>query len=139
MTFMVGTLLNAFGLVTGNEGVYIEQTATALWGIRICVAILPAISATIAYLLLKRFKMTKDDHTMIRAAIATKHKYGTVTLSEYERERCELLSGYKLENTWLGTYESDTEVHRLEKDIQGNYLILIEQEKELKKLIAEAE
>ena len=139
MTFMVGTLLNAFGLVTGNEGVYIEQTATALWGIRICVAILPAISATIAYLLLKRFKMTKDDHTMIRAAIATKHKYGTVTLTEYERERCELLSGYKLENTWLGTYESDTEVHRLEKDIQGNYLILIEQEKELKKLIAEAE
>ncbi|MBQ4104626.1 MAG: MFS transporter [Clostridia bacterium] len=139
MTFMVGTLLNAFGLVTGNEGVYIEQTEAALWGLRICVAILPAISATIAYFLLRRFKMTKDDHTMIRAAIATKHKYGTVTLSEYERERCELLSGYKLENTWLGTYESDTEVHRLEKDIQGNYLILIEQEKELKKLIAEAE
>lgn len=139
MTFFVGLILDAFGLVTGNEGVYIEQTQTALWGIRICVAIFPAISATIAYFLLRRFKMTKDDHTMIRAAIATKHKYGTVTLSEYERERCELLSGYKLENTWLGTYESDTEVHRLEKDIQGNYLILIEQEKELKKQLAEAE
>ena len=139
MTFMVGTLLNAFGLVTGNEGVYIEQTATALWGIRICVAILPAISATIAYLLLKRFKMTKDDHTMIRAAIATKHKYGTVTLTEYERERCELLSGYKLENTWLGTYESETEVHTLEKDENGNYMILLEQEAEIKKQLAEAE
>ena len=139
MTFMVGTLLNAFGLVTGNEGVYIEQTATALWGIRICVAILPAISATIAYFLLRRFKMTKDDHTMIRAAIATKHKYGTVTLTEYERERCELLSGYKLEKTWLGTYENDAEIHTLEKDRNGNYLILIEQEKELKKQLAEAE
>ncbi len=139
MTFMVGTLLNAFGLVTGNEGVYIEQTATALWGIRICVAILPAISATIAYFLLRRFKMTKDDHTMIRAAIATKHKYGSVTLTEYERERCELLSGYKLEKTWLGTYQNDEEIHTLEKDSNGNYLILIEQEKELKKQLAEAE
>jgi oligogalacturonide transporter len=139
MTFMVGTLLNAFGLVTGNEGVYIEQTETALWGIRLCVAILPAISATIAYLLLKRFKMTKDDHTMIRAAIATKHKYGTVTLSEYERERCELLSGYKLEKTWLGTYQNEEEIHTLEKDENGNYLILLEKEKELKEQLAEAE
>ncbi len=139
MTFLVGLILDAFGLVTGNEGVYIEQTETALWGIRICVAILPAISATIAYFLLRRFKMTKDDHTMIRAAIATKHKYGTVTLSEYERERCELLSGYKLENTWLGTYESEAEIHTLDKDENGNYLILLEQEKELKELIAEAE
>lgn len=139
MTFMVGTLLNGFGLVTGNEGVYIEQTETALWGIRICVSILPMLSALIAWLLLKRFKMTKDDHTMIRAAIATKKKYGTVTLTDYERERCELLSGYKLEKTWLGTYENDTEIHTLEKDKNGNYLILIEQEKELKKIIAEAE
>ena len=83
--------------------------------------------------------MTKDDHTMIRAAIATKHKYGTVTLTEYERERCELLSGYKLEKTWLGTYQNDEEIHTLEKDSNGNYLILIEQEKELKKQLAEAE
>ena len=139
MTFLVGTLLNAFGLVTGNEGVYIEQTETALWGIRICVSILPAVSAIIAYLLLKRFKMTKDDHTMIRAAIATKHKYGTVTLSEYERERCELLSGYKIEKTWLGTYESESEIHTLEKDENGNYLILLEKEKELKEQLTEAE
>lgn len=139
MTFFVGLILDAFGLVTGNEGVYIEQTETALWGIRICVAILPAISATIAYFLLRRFKMTKDDHTMIRAAIATKHKYGTVTLSEYERERCELLSGYKLENTWLGAYQNEEEIHTLEKDSNGNYLILIEQEAEHKKQLAEAE
>ena len=33
MTLLVGVLLDAFGLVTGNEGVYIEQTQTALWGI----------------------------------------------------------------------------------------------------------
>ena len=131
MTLLVGVLLDAFGLVTGNEGVYIEQTQTALWGIRICVSILPMISATVALILLKRFKMTKDDHTMIRAAIATKHKYGTVTLTEQEKKRCELLSGYKLENTWLGAYENEEERHTLEQDENGNYLILLEKDKQL--------
>ena len=111
----------------------------ALTGIRVCVSLLPMVSALVAWFMIKRFKMTKDDHTMIRAAIATRHKYGNVTLTEYERERCELLSGYKLEKTWLGTYENEEEIHTLEKDENGNYLILLEKEKELKEQLAEAE
>ena len=138
MTFAVGLILDSFGLITGNEGIYIEQTDSALFGIRLCISVLPMISAIIAWLLLRRFKMTKDDHTMIRAAVATKHKYGSVTLSPEEKARCELLSGYKLENTWLGKSEND-EIHPLEKNAEGAYLILIEKEKELKKLLAEAE
>ena len=132
MTFVVGVVLDGFGLVTGNKGVYIEQTAGALLGIRICVAVLPMISAIVAYFLLKRFKMTKDDHTMIRAAIATKHKYGTVTLTDYERERCELLAGYKLEEIWLGKDNDETEIHTLDTNEKGEYLILLELD-ELKK------
>lgn len=139
MTFLVGTVLKYFGLVTGNEGVYIQQNDTALLGIRICVSILPMVSAIIAYLLLKRFKMTKDDHTMIRAAIATKHKYGTVTLTEYERERCELLAGYKLEDTWLGKDNNETENHTLDKNEKGEYMILLELDELKKKQLAEAE
>ncbi len=126
MTFAVGSTLNAFGLVTGNQGVYIPQTKLALNGIRVCVAVLPMISALISLLILKRFKMTKDDHTMIRAAIATKKKYGTVTLSDYEKERCELLSGYKLSDTWLGKNTDKTEEHTLDMDAEGNYIILNE-------------
>lgn len=139
MTFLVGTVLKYFGLVTGNEGVYIQQNDTAILGIRICVSILPMISAIVAYLLLKRFKMTKDDHTMIRAAIATKHKYGTVTLTDYERERCELLSGYKLEDTWLGKDNDESYTHTLDKNAQGEYIILLEAEKMKKQQLAEAE
>ena len=139
MTFLVGTVLKYFGLVTGNEGVYIEQTDSALLGIRICVSILPMISAVVAFLLLKRFKMTKDDHTMIRAAIATKHKYGTVTLTDYERQRCELLTGYKLEQTWLGKNNDENEIHYLETNENGEYIILIELDAIKKKQLAEAE
>ncbi len=139
MTFVVGIVLDSFGLVTGNKGEFIQQTDAALMGIRVCVSILPMISAVIAYILLKRFKMTKDDHTMIRAAIATKHKYGSVTLTDYEKERCELLTGYKLENTWLGKDNDETQGHTLETDENGKYLILIEKEAEIKRLIEEAE
>lgn len=139
MTFLVGTVLKYFGLVTGNEGVYIQQNDTAILGIRICVSILPMVSAVIAYLLLKRFKMTKDDHTMIRAAIATKHKYGTVTLNDYERERCELLSGYKLEEIWIGKDNEQAEKHTLDRNENGEYLILLELDDLKKKQLAEAE
>ena len=138
MTFTVGTTLSGFGLITGNKGEFIEQTHMALTGIRVCVSLLPMVSALIAWFMLKRFKMTKDDHTMIRAAIATKHKYGSVTLTEYERERCELLSGYKLEKTWLGQSIND-ECHTLDKNENGEYIILIEKDAELKKQLAEAE
>ena len=139
MTFAVGTVLKYFGLLTGNEGVYIQQNDTAILGIRFCVSILPMVSAIVAYLLLKRFKMTKDDHTMIRAAIATKHKYGTVTLTEYERERCELLAGYKLEEIWIGKDNNENEIHSLDKNGNGEYIILIELDELKKKQLAEAE
>lgn len=139
MTFLVGVILDGFGLVTGNEGVYIEQTDSALIGIRLCISVLPMLSALVAWLMLKRFKMTKDDHTMIRAAIATKHKYGSVTLTKEEKERCELLTGYKFEKTWLGKDNDESEGHTLDKNDDGKYIILVEREAELKKLISEAE
>lgn len=139
MTFLVGVILDGFGLVTGNEGVYIEQTDSALIGIRLCISVLPMLSALVAWLMLKRFKMTKDDHTMIRAAISTKHKYGSVTLTKEEKERCELLTGYKFEKTWLGKDNDETEGHTLDRDEEGKYIILVEREAELKRLISEAE
>lgn len=139
MTFVVGVILDGFGLVTGNKGVFVEQTPAALMGIRVCVAVLPMISAITAYIMLRRFKMTKDDHTMIRAAIAMKHKYGSVTLTDYENERCELLSGYKLHNTWLGDTVDETGEHTLDKDENGNYKILIEHDAQMKRLLEEAE
>lgn len=139
MTFAVGTMLDSFGLVTGNKGVFIEQTDLALTGIRVCVSVLPMISALISWRMLKRFKMTKDDHTMIRAAIATKHKYGSVTLTDYEKERCELLSGYKLCDTWLGRNNDESEGHTLDVNEEGKYIILLEKEAETKKQLEEAQ
>ena len=126
-TFLVTLILGGFGLIIPEEeGVFVEQSASAVFGIRLCVAIIPMVCALISYILLRNFKMTKDHHTMIRAAIATKHKYGSVTLSDYEKERIYVISGKRLEETWLGSDNDETQGHTLEKDDDGNYIILVE-------------
>lgn len=139
-TFLVTLILGGFGLVTnGEEGVFIEQSDEAIFGIRLCVSIIPMICAFTSYMLLRRFRMTKDDHTMIRAAIATKHKYGSVTLTDYEKERCFIISGKKLEDTWLGENNDESQGHTLDKNEDGKYIILIEAEEAKKALMKEAE
>lgn len=139
MAALVGFTLQSFGLVTGDtvsnyektSGLLFEQSASAVTGVRICVAVIPIVAAVISLILLKRFRMTKDDHTMIRAAIATKHRYGNVTLTDEQKHRCEIISGQKFENTWLGQ-PSGTEgtPHCLDTDENGNYLILLELKRE---------
>lgn len=132
-TFIVTLILGGFGLDTKSESTeFVEQPDSAIFGIRLCVAIIPIACAIISYLLLRKFQMTKDDHTMIRAAIATKHKYGSVTLTSYEKQRCEVLSGQRLENTWLGKDNDEGQGHTLDKNDEGKYIILVEKDLEKK-------
>ena len=139
-TFIVTLILGGFGLDTKSETTeFVEQSDGAIFGIRLCVAIIPMVCALISYVLLRNFKMTKDDHTMIRAAIATKHKYGSVTLSPEEKAKCEELTGQKLENTWLGKDNDETQGHTLDRNEDGKYIILIELEELKKQQLIEAE
>ena len=138
-TFIVTLILGGFGLDTNSEATeFVEQPDSAIFGIRLCVAVIPMICALVSYILLRNFKMTKDDHTMIRAAIATKHKYGSVTLTLEEKQRCEELTGHKLENTWLGRNNDETQGHTLVRNENGEYIILIEKELEKQALMANA-
>ena len=142
MAALVGFTLQGFGLVTGDvvsnfektSGTLYTQTDSAILGVRICVAVIPIITSIIALVLLKKFKMTKEDHTMIRAAIATKHKYGSVTLTGEQIKRCEMISGQKLDKTWLGQDTND-EIHPLEINEEGKYTIFVEKETEKKELL----
>lgn len=138
MSAVVMFILDFFGLVTGDEvkaqeaatGVMFEQSDSAIFGVRLCIAIIPIIFALISLFLLHQFKMNKAEHTTIRAAVATKHKYGTVTLTEEEIKIIEEISGQKIENTWLGKDNDPSQVHTLDKNEDGQYIILIEKEDE---------
>ncbi len=135
MAAMVGFTLEEFGLVTGDRvaeyesatGSLFAQSTSAIWGVRICVAIIPIAATLISLILLKKFQMTKADHEMLRAAIAVKRKYGSVALTDEQIKRCEAVSGQKYEKTWLGTGNDSEEKHPLEINENGEYLILTEE------------
>ena len=138
MAALVGFVLQGFGLVTGDtvtifekaNGTLFAQTASAVFGVRLCVAIVPIAAALVSLWLLHRFQMTKDDHAMIRAAIAVKHKFGAVALTEAQIARCEAISGQKFSDTWLGKGNDTPDAVPLEQDEDGNYVILAENEKQ---------
>ncbi len=139
ITFVVTLILGGFGLDTNvDTKEYIAQPDSAILGIRLCVALIPMISALISYYLLVKFNITKEDHTIIRAAIATKHKHGSVTLLPEQKERVELLTGHPVESIWLGKSENDEE-HLINTNEDGEYIILIEKEQEHQKVVSEGE
>ena len=147
MAAIVTFILQSFGLVTGPQvkeyesatGELFSQSAKAIFGVRICVAIIPIVAAVVSLLLLRNFKMNKDDHTMIRAAVATKHKYGNVALTDEEIKTIEQVSGQKFEKTWLGKDNDTANGHALDKNEDGEYIILIELEEENAKLLSHKE
>ncbi len=136
---LVLVILGRFGLVTGSEvteyekttGLLYNQPDSALFGVRLCVAIIPIALALISLFLLHRFKMNKTDHRMVCAAIATKHRYGNVTLTDEQIKVVEQLTGQKYENTWLGK-DNDGDAHTVEANEDGEYTILLEQEEYMK-------
>ncbi len=142
MTTVVSFILGSFGLVIGRDlekwkeahpGQIFQQTDTAILGVRICITFVPIVFTLLSLFLLYRFKMNKTEHTLIRAAIATKHKYGSVALTKKEIFIVENISGQKYENTWLGKNNSQ-KARPLEKNEDGEYTVLLEIEEEMKKI-----
>ncbi len=135
---LVLVILGRFGLVTGTEvteyekttGLLYHQPDSALLGVRLCVAIVPIAFTLISLFLLHRFKMNKTDHRLVCAAIATKHRYGNVTLTAEQIKVVERLTGQKYEKTWLGQ-NNEGEAHTVEANEDGEYDILLEKEAEM--------
>lgn len=92
------------------------------FGIKLTGAVIPIICIAGALLALRNYTMTKNDHSMIRAAIATKKIYGDVTLTEEEKKTCEKIAGQKWENMWISK-AGNGEYHPLEKDEKGKYIV----------------
>ncbi len=140
MSSVVMFILGGFGLVVGDElekakalNPAFQQSDSAILGVRICITFAPIVFTLISLFLLHKFKMNKKEHTIIRAAIATKHKYGNVTLTDEEVAIMEDISGQKFETTWLGQ-NNEGEAHPLELNENGEYAVLVEIEEEMAKI-----
>lgn len=139
MSAVVMFILGGFGLVTGSEvtnyesatGLPYQQSDSAILGVRLCMAIIPIAFAVVSWILLSRYNMNKKEHTIVRAAIATKHKYGSVSLTDEQIKIMEAVSGQKYENTWLGRDNDPIEYHPVEENADGEFDILLEIEAEM--------
>ena len=139
---LVLVILGVFGLETGSAvteyekttGLLYAQSDSALLGVRLCVVIVPIAFTLLSLFLLHKFQMNKEDHRLICAAVATKHKYGSVTLTEEQIKVVEAITGQKYANTWLGQNNNPYEEHHLETNELGEYVVLLEIEEEMKKI-----
>ena len=108
----------------------------AAFGIKFFSAGVPLLCILGSLLALKNFTMTKQQHTMIRAAVATRKRYGGVLLTEKDKNACEQIAGQKWENMWLSTCEEGATPMQLGEPTDGKYKILEEQKKALEEEIA---
>jgi len=113
MTAAVGFGLELFGFQTGKASEIaaqgIVQTPTALFGLRVLFIFLPAIFIVLCYIAVWRYRMTKQDHELIREVVAQKHETGRAELTGEQITRLEEIAGQKFENMWIGQPENGRE------------------------------
>ena len=94
---MTGFVLHAFGFDPSAA----SHSATALCGVRFTYAVLPMLFITCSVICACRYRMTKDDHALIRRALRDKHDGHPVALTDEEKQRCAAISGVPWDEMWI--------------------------------------
>ncbi len=100
MSYIVGTALSLFGYDPNVKAPSL-QSAKTIWGLRLNFSIFPTIFAIITLVTIWRYRMTKNDHEMIKELIRRKREEGEVEVGEDEKRRIEGISGRKWEDMWI--------------------------------------
>ncbi|MCM1544058.1 MAG: MFS transporter [Ruminococcus sp.] len=101
MAAMTGFILSGFGFNADSKKA-VAESATALFGIRFTYAIVPIALLALSVVSAFRYKMTKQDHALVKRAIAEKQETGEVHLTEDEIKTIESIAGQKFEDMWIG-------------------------------------
>ena len=108
------------------------EDTSPTFSLKLIHAVFPFLFMALAFFFLKRFELNHKSHTLVRAVIATKHKYGSVTPTEEEKTVCERLSGQPWEQLWVG--QGNDEERPLERNEEGDFVLLLEIEEENRRL-----
>ena len=100
--FLAGVGLDVFGYIESTAGEVVQQSATALLGVRVIFSVIPILLTVVAVILSIRFRMTKEAHKDMMQAIAIKHETGKPTQDEKLIASCEKISGMAFETMWVG-------------------------------------
>lgn len=100
--FLTGVGLDLFGYVETTAGETVEQTATALLGVRFMFAIIPLLLTLGAIIISVKYRMTKANHKAMREAVKYKHENGVPTKDVNLIKACETISGIPFDQMWVG-------------------------------------
>ena len=95
---LTGFILHLFGFDPAASA----HSAGALFGVRFTYAVLPIIFISCSIACAYRYRMTKDDHALIRRALREKHDTGQAIMTEQEQERCASIAGIPWQEMWIG-------------------------------------
>ncbi|NMP37827.1 MAG: MFS transporter [Clostridiales bacterium] len=96
----VGLLLSAFGFDTQLSAA--EQTGVALKGLRISYSVVPIVFFAMAVAVIYRYRMGREEHALMKRAIAEKKETGKASLTEEEIKTLEDISGHSFTDMWIG-------------------------------------
>lgn len=100
--FLTGVALDLFGYVESSAGQIVTQTPTALLGVRIMFTIVPILFTIAAVFLGAKYRLNKQAHAKMCAAIAYKRETGSPTQDAEQIAACEHISGMAFGDLWVG-------------------------------------
>ena len=100
--FLTGVALDLFGYVESSAGQVVVQTPTALLGVRIMFTIVPILFTIAAVFLGAKYRLNKQAHAKMCAAIAHKRETGLPTQDAEQIAACEHISGMAFDHMWVG-------------------------------------
>ena len=114
MASVVGILLEWFGVAQKTTAVPLFSARaqnlyggfTTSFGLKLSNAFLPIVFLGCALVSLRKYKMTKQDHELIRRAIAQRHEEGRADVTDEERAKLEEIAGQAWDKMWVSGAEA---------------------------------
>ena len=100
--FLTGAALDLFGYVESSAGQVVVQTPTALFGVRVMFTIVPILFTIVAVYFGAKYRLNKQAHAKMCAAIAHKRETGLPTQDAQLIAACEHISGMAFDQMWVG-------------------------------------
>ena len=113
MTSVVGVFLEWFGVTdeTAMRPLFkarassIHPRMDRVFGLKLLTGAVPAVFLFFCMRQLKKYKMTEDEHKLLRRAIQDKRENGAAGVTEEEKKTLEGLAGQAWEDMWIGRAE----------------------------------
>ena len=110
MASVVGILLEWFGVAQESTKVplfnarasHLYGGFTPSFGLKLANAFLPIGFLGLSLLSLRKYKMTRQDHELIRRAVAQRHGEGRADVTDGERAKLEEIAGKAWSEMWVG-------------------------------------